>query len=348
MNVSNISDVTAEAGVVASVVLNPELIFHSEHLKPNHFTDPTNAYLYYAVGELAKKGIEKVDSYNIFNQLNSNQIAKRAVESLQSFEGIITIQAINDFIEVAPSIARTDVNDYMALVNSILDSAFRRKAYAKLAECQTLCFNTEVNDIEQKIYGMLDDVMLEFASKSEVPKYRDVVDDMWAEIVSRQGSDGVSGIPFKFKTLNVYCTIEPGELFVVAAEAKQGKSMFLLNCAADLLRKGYKVLYIDSELNTRLFTCRLISHLTNIEYRRVKTGRYSKEEEARIKDAIEWLKTREFVHMYMPVFDSNSMYTIVKKIHHTMGIDVLVIDYFKSTGDGDAFATYAELGRLVD
>ena len=38
----------------------------------------------------------------------------------------------------------------------------------------------------------------------------------------------------------------------------------------------------------------------------------------------------------------------MKKVKHTQGIDVLVIDYFKSGGDGDAFNTYQELGRLVD
>ena len=31
-----------------------------------------------------------------------------------------------------------------------------------------------------------------------------------------------------------------------------------------------------------------------------------------------------------------------------MGIDVLIVDYFKSKGEGDAFASYQDLGRLVD
>ena len=41
--------------------------------------------------------------------------------------------------------------------------------------------------------------------------------------------------------------------------------MMLLNCAVDLLRQGKSVLYIDSELNSRMFTCRLLAHLTRIE-----------------------------------------------------------------------------------
>ena len=345
---SAISDITAEAGVIASVVLKPEFTFYSEQLRPNHFTDPQNAYIYYAVCELAKAGIENVDAYNIFNQLHANSIAKRAIEGIQQSSDTITIQAVNDLIDIAPTIARATVEEYMSLVNNVLGAAFRRNTYEKLIECQKLCFDSSCEDIEQKIYGTLDGVMMEFASKNEVPQYKDVVDDMWQQIESRQGQDGISGIPFKFPTLNAYCTIEPGELFIVAAGAKQGKSMFLLNCAVDLLKQDLGVLYLDSELNTRMFTCRLISNLTNIEYRRLKAGRYDDGEKERIDAAIAWLKTRSFTHLYMPMFDIQSIYSVVKKVMHISKLNVVIFDYFKSSGEGDAFASYQELGKATN
>ena len=61
-----------------------------------------------------------------------------------------------------------------------------------------------------------------------------------------------------------------------------------------------------------------------------------------------WLETRDFTHIYMPMFDAQSIYTTVKKVYHTQGIDVLIVDYFKDRSDGDAYATYQELGRLAD
>ena len=63
---------------------------------------------------------------------------------------------------------------------------------------------------------------------------------------------------------------------------------------------------------------------------------------------LEWLKKKSFTHLYMPMFDAQSIYTAVKKVKHTQGIDVLIVDYFKGKGEGDAFASYQELGRLVD
>ena len=63
--------------------------------------------------------------------------------------------------------------------------------------------------------------------------------------------------------------------------------MMLLNCAVDLLKQDYAVLYLDSELNTRLFTSRILAHLSGIEYKRLTSGNYSDEEEKRILEVVE-------------------------------------------------------------
>lgn len=346
MRAADIKDITAEAGVIASVILKPELTFYAEQLRPNHFTSPQNAYVYWAVCELAKRGIEKADPYNITNILNTAKAAD-ALAGTEKATDIVTIEALKELFDVAKVIARDSVEDFRVVALNVLNAAFRRETFDRLIECERICFASSEEDIEQKIYSTLDDVMMRFSTTTEVPQYKDIVDEMWAEIVDRQGS-GLSGIPFKFPTLNTYATIEPGELFIFAAEAKQGKSMILLNCAVDLLKQDLAVFYLDSELNSRLFTCRLISHLTGIEFNRVKAGRYDEQEAARIEECIAWLKTRKFTHLYMPMFDAKSIYTSVKKVKHTMGCDVLIVDYFKSSADGDAFASYQELGKLVD
>lgn len=95
--------------------------------------------------------------------------------------------------------------------------------------------------------SVIDDAMTGYCTVEDIPQYKDVIDDCWSEIQSRQGN-GYAGVPFKFPTLNLYTTIEPGELCIFAAEAKQGKSMFLLNEAIDLLKQDLAVLYLDSEL----------------------------------------------------------------------------------------------------
>lgn len=268
-------------------------------------------------------------------------------EATAQYANELTVAQLNDFIDTSGDLARHTVEDYMLCVDNVVNAAFRRDALQTLKKCEAMCFNESIDDIEQQIYRSLDDMMMEFAATTEVPTYKDVIDECWEEIKGRQGS-GYAGIPFKFPALNDYATIERGELFIFGAEQKQGKSMMLLNCAVDLLQKDYAVLYLDSELNTRLFTARILANLTGIEYKRLTSGNYSEEEEKRIIDVKEWLKTRKFTHLYIPTFDQHSIYTAVKKVNHTQGLDVLIVDYFKGKGEGDAFDSYQELGHFVD
>ena len=342
MKVDDIRNIECESGVICSLLLKPELIFYSEQLKSRHFVDKTNSCIYYAIDKLVQRGVDKVDAYNITTLLLNEKESVRKIS-----EPYITIPALNELIEVSKDVARETPEEYKMLADNVLNAAMRRETYEKLSECRRLCFNDNIDNIEQRIYSTLDDVMMSFSTASDAPQYKDVVDEYWEEIKARQNG-ALSGIPFKFPSLNKYATIEPGELFIFAAEQKQGKSMMLLNCMVDLIKQDYAVLYLDSELNSRLFTCRLISHLANVEFARVRSGDYSQEEASRIEEAREWLKTRNFTHVYLPMFDAQSIYTLARKTKNKHGLDVIIIDYFKSKGEGDAFATYQELGALVD
>lgn len=345
MAACDIKNVEAEAGVIASVILEPELTFYSEQLRPNHFTNPQNAYVYFAVQELAKRGVEHVDAYNIMNILNMYKGTEHVGENATK---LLSVPALQDLMNNARFIARTNKEDYMVIVHSVLDAAFRRHTYERLVACEKICESGSEQDIEHQIYSALDGVMLEFSTTNEVPQYKDVVDKYWESIERKHRPDEAGIIPFKFPTLNNYVQIERGELIIFGAEQKMGKSMMLLNCAADLLKRGYKVFYIDSELNSELFTCRMLSHLTKIPFRTIRFGLYSQEEKERVLQAKEWLKTCGFTHLYMPSFDEQSIYTAVKKVYHTQGIDILIVDYFKGTDEKDAFASYQSLGGLVD
>lgn len=337
----DISCIESEAGVIASLIHDPDLIFYSDNLKPNHFTDKTNQYVYAAISDLTSKNIKTIDCYNIIEDWKSNEAMKRYIDE-------ISFDALQELVEKSGIIARSSPEEYKMLAKNVVDAAFRRDMVSRLNDCTKICISTTSSDsVQQEIYKIIDDTMVEYSTADDVPQFKDVVDMHWKEIQDRQ-KDGYAGIPFKFKTLNEFATIERGELFLFAGGPKEGKSMMLLNCAVDLLKRGYSVLYIDSELNTRLFTARLLSHLTKIDFKKLTSGNYTKEEEEKINYYIERLKTKNFTHIYLPMFDQETIYTTVRKVQHTQGLDVLIVDYFKGSGEGDAFNSYQELGRFVD
>lgn len=340
MRPEDINSLDSESGIIASLIHNPEFSFYSENLLPNHFVNKENRCVYTAICSLAQKGISTVDPYNIIEILNSSEATRKYAEEL-------TVEKLQELVEMSDIIARGTVEEYKVLVKNVMDAAFRRDTFQKLKECQALCTDLSVENVEEKIYAIIDDVMSEFSTTNEVPPYQDLIDECWAEIQTRQ-NEGYSGIPFKFQTLNEFVTLERGEFILFGAGAKEGKSIMLLNCAVDLLKRNKAVLYLDSELSTRLFTARLIAHLTGIKYKDLTAGRYNDEDAKHITQCIAWLKTRKFTHVYIPIFDKQSIYTAIKKVFHTQGIDVLIVDYLKGADSGDAFDVYRELGGVTN
>lgn len=342
MRAEEINSIESEAGVIASLIKKPELIFYSDFLLPNHFTDKANRLVYTAIQDLVNRGITTIDPYNILEDLNSSEATRKLAEGL-------SVNRLQELVDMSEVLARSTRTEYEMLVTNVMNAAFRRDTFNALKECETVCLNGKSVNVGKKIYELIDNVMVEFSTTDDVPEFSEQVDQLWTEIKAHQdGQD--AGIPFKFPTLNEYVTIEQGELVVVGAPAKGAKSMFMMNEAIDILKRGKSVMYIDSELSSRLFLCRVLSHLTGIEFSRIRSGTYGNDEEARILESLDWLKNQKLVHIYMPIFSMDTIYASVKKVSHKFGkLDVLIVDYLKPTGNSeDAYAVYGELGKLTD
>lgn len=342
MVADDISSLDSEAGVIATLIHHPEYIYFSEMLLPGHFTNKDNQYIYVAIQKLVNADIKMIDPYNIIEILESEESTRKYADSL-------SVEKLQELVEMSSILMRQSVDEYKILVSNIMEAAFRREMFQKLKECQVLCYDRSQEDIRQRIYGTIDDVMTAYSNADDVPLFGEVADELWAEIEAHQ--DGrEAGIPFKIPSLNDYVRIEQGELVVVAAPAKGAKSMFMLNEAVDVLKQGKSVMYIDSELSSRLFMCRLISLLTGIEFARVRCGNYTHEEAAMIREQIEWVKQQPLVHIYMPIFNTQTIYASVQKVFHRFdGLDVLIVDYLKPSGtNSEAYNVYSELGNLTD
>lgn len=345
MRASDICDVQSEAGVVASLILNPELSFYSEWLTPRHFTEQTNGYMYYALKELALKKIVKVDAYNIISVLKKDKTVWAVVEDM------LDAHNINEFINEAPAIARSTPEEYKVIADNVKDAAFRRDAFQKLRKCEQMCIEGNDRELGERIYQEIDSIVMDYESSADLLQYKDIVEDIWEDIKNRQSGE-MKSIEFPFPILNEYVVMEPGEIVCFAAPQKTGKSAILLTVCADLLKKGKSVLVIDTEISTRLYTTRLLSHLTGIRFSDLRSGNYSEEDEARIVEQVEWLKTRKFIHIYMPTIDDKEIYLAAKKAKHLIDIDVLIIDYLKANASASnadsAYAVYNSLGKISD
>ena len=342
MDIAELSDIQSESGVIGTLIYHPEFILHTDYLRPGYFYGVENGCIYWAIQELYKSGITNIDAYNISNKLQSHKSVQKTIDKYN-------LPSVQEFVDLYKETARHTIEEYKMLADNIVTLAFKRDLVKTLNQLSADCYKPdyELEKLNNVVYGELDKLTQKYIATTEIHTLGSDIDDIWSEIVNRRTSDGMYGIPSKYKTFLDYYTYEPGELVVIQAKYKQGKSVFLMNEVVHKLKNGVPTLVVDSEMPTRLYTERLISHLTGIEMKWIKSGNYSDEEAQTIQQWIDWLKEQPFVHIYSPNISDEKLYSICKMLKRKIGLTFVVYDYLKSN-ETSSSDNYNVLGAKCD
>jgi len=342
MDIAELSDIQSESGVIGSLIYHPEFITHTDYLKPNYFFGKENSCIYWAIQELYKEGITNIDAYNISNKLQSHQGVQKTIDKYN-------LPSVQEFVELYKGAARNTLEEYKMLAENIVTLAFKRDLIKTLNQISANCYKPDftLEKLSSSVYSELDELTQKYIVTTEIHTLGNDIENIWDDIVSRRTADGMYGIPSKFPSFIDYFTYEPGELVVIQAKYKQGKSVFLMNEVVHKLKNGVPTLVVDSEMPTRLYTERLLSHLTGIDMKRIKNGRYSDEEAEVIQNCITWLKEQPFVHIYNPNLTMERLYSICKMLQNKIGLGFVVYDYLKSN-ETSSSDNYNLLGAKCD
>ena len=334
----------AEATVIGTILKHPEFTMHSEMLKPSYFYNSENGCWLWAINELYKKGITNIDVLNISNMLESNPGVSKLMKQRN-------INNIAEYIKYSSIAARDTVEEYMIAVKEVVTMAYKRDLYSTLSKILNQCLdetidlkaletslNTEVNKVTEKY--IIDDNMETFGS---------IVKELWEEIVSNRNEDGTYGIPTIFQGLTDKGLVhERGEMILLTAQRKVGKSLILLNETVDKLKNGMACIYHDTEMSDRLFLIRMLSNITGVTQWDIKNGTYNYSEDKKLREALDWIEKVPFKHIYAPNFSENEIYQQYKIFQYKYGNNMIgVYDYFKATGD-DSSINYNQLGRYAN
>lgn len=342
MDIADLSDIQSESGIIGTLIYHPEFILHTDYLLPGYFYGVENGCIYWAIQDLYKSGITNIDAYNISSKIQSHNGVQRTIDKYN-------LPSVQEFMELYKETARHTIEEYKMLADNVVTLAFKRDLVKTLNQLSANCFNPEfdLEKLNNNVYSELDALTQKYITSNEIHTLGNDIDDIWGEIVNRRTSDGMYGIPSKYSSFIDYYTYEPGELVVIQAKYKQGKSVFLMNEVVHKLKNGVPTLVVDSEMPTRLYTERLISHLTGIEMKRIKNGNYSDEEAEKIKYWIAWLKEQSFVHIYDPNITNEKLYSVCKMLQRKMGLVFVVFDYLKSN-ETSTSDNYNVLGAKCD
>lgn len=342
MDILDLADSQAESGVISTLVYHPEYILHSDYLKPGYFYNQDNGCIYWAIKELYKNGIDNVDAFNISNMLSSNKAVQKTIDKYN-------LPSIQEYIDLCGETARHSLEEYKLLAQQVATLAFKRDLHRTLHEIDRCCFDKskDLNELNVLTYDKLNQLTEKYITTKEIAAFGELADELWQEICDRRSDNGFYGIPSKYQILNEYFTYEPNELVVVQAKYKQGKSVLLLNETVHKLKNGVPTLVVDTEMSDRLYMERLLAHITGIDVKRIKNGKYSEEEAKKIVEVNKWIKQQPFVHIYKPDMSNEELYAICKVLKYKMNLQFVVYDYIKSNATS-ASDNYNLLGAKCD
>jgi replicative DNA helicase len=325
LDISSLSDNQAEAGVIATLVYHPEFILHTDYLKPAYFYNVENGCIYWAIDQLYKNGVETIDALNITNMLNSNKAVKKKIEEYN-------LSDMQEFINMSQYACRHTLEEYKLLVNNVVTMSFKRDLNKVSLEIQSSCFKSEVDlsKLNSIVNTKINKLTEQYITSNEIEIFGTKVENLWGEICNRRTDSGIYGIPSKYSSINEYLTYEQGELVLLKARMKRGKSAFFLNEAIHKIKNGVPTLYYDTEMQDRLFYERMLANLTGVEVKKIKTGKYTYEEGKELEKMNEWVKKQPFVHIYTPTTTDEEIYATHKILKYKMGLEFSIFDYIKS------------------
>ena len=327
----------AEATVIATALKHPEFTLHSEMLKPGYFYNTENGCLMWAINQLYDNGITNIDALNVSNMLESNAAVSRTMKSKN-------IVDISEYMKLSEIAARDTIEEYMIAVKEVVTMAYKRDLYRTLIDLSNQCVNPEIDlkTMEGNLNKQINKVTEKYIIDDDMDTFGSIAQKLWGEIQAY-------GVPTIFPGLTGHGLVhEKGEMILLTAKRKEGKSLILLNEATDKLKKGMSVIYHDTEMSDKLFLIRMLANLTGVQQDVIKSGKYTYEENQKLGKALEWIEKVPFKHIYAPNFNEMELYNQYKIFQYKYGNNLFgVYDYFKATGS-DSGINYNQLGAYAN
>ncbi len=318
-----------EAAVLACVLKNPSNFYEVESkLSEQDFLTPHHKAIWVVIKSLTQQGVTTPDISTILTQASALELEERiGGPNINAYD---YISALFD-----KSVDPGNIDFYL---DRMLDASIKLKVLQiteELADIteknrtltgETLTAATIVESAQDKFLQLAVDTMRE----SDAVSLGEGIDELIAEVLSLAGNDKHLGISTGFSRLDeAIGGLEAGTLTVVGARPKVGKSAMLMNWASHIaLKSGYPVLYIDTEMSSREQQFRLLSLLSGIPERDIKTGNFD-ENDDNLRAAREIIDSGLILHKYYPNFTPEGVAALTRKYHHQDKACCLFFDYIK-------------------
>ena len=147
---------------------------------------------------------------------------------------------------------------------------------------------------------------------------------------TRKDKKSNGGIWTSYKELN-YCMnggFEPGQLIILAAKTKKGKSAFTSNILRDIgITQRIPSLLITTEMDQEQLSLRNAAILSGVDHFKIATGQTDAEEDQKVMDGIEKLYKSQLFTLYAPDLNVNKMTSCLRQFVIQHKIRIAAVDY---------------------
>lgn len=306
------------------MVYHPEFILHSPHLHENYFYNTDNACVYWAIKELFRQKITQITALNIEQVISSNSAVARRIQKFN-------LPSFQEYIDMCLSTKRDTVEEYLLLVNRVVELAFKRDFYKKTVQWQNECtdLNAPVEEMSSNVYRELNDLTTKYVTDGEISTFGSKIDELWQKLKEKKERGESYGIPSFFPSLKEFFTYETTELVVIEARMKKGKSWLAMIEAIDKAKKGITTFVQDSEMSDENWYIRAVSYLSGVSSSKIKNEKLSEEEIEKIQQANKELENMPLYHNYDPYITKEKFYSICAQKKIENNLQFVVWDYIK-------------------
>lgn len=294
---------------------------------------------YDRLGTLKASDFSRADHQEVFKQISKLLDAGKAVDVITLSEtvpaGICDLAYLHALTVNTPSTA--NIGRYAEIVRGYAQRRAMIDLAKQVQEAASAAGEVDASKLLDHAQAGLEKIA-EQRVKSEPVKVGDDLTRYITELQKRSEGEGPKAIPTGFADLDrkMMGGIRRGELAIVAARPKMGKSAFAFNWALNAAH-DYSVLVLSMEMPKDQIHDRNVAALGKIDLPRIIDPRGMKSEDwTRLTDAIARLeKMNLFVDDQgaLRLMDVRMKARAVKRRH---GLDLLVIDYLQlMEGEGD-------------
>jgi replicative DNA helicase len=325
----------AEEAVLGSILIDRDAIGRlAAFLRPEDFYRERNATIYRGMLALYERR-EPVDFLTLTDEL-------QRTDRYDEVGGLVYLSSL---LSIVPT--SLHVEHYGRIVER---SSLRRRLIraagriAALGYDETLETDQALEQAEQTLFGVAERRMTR-----DFQRLADVLRAYWEQLLLAADVDRLErGVPTDYKDLDkLLGGLQRSDLIIIAARPSMGKSSFALCLARNAaVRFGAKVGIFSLEMSLLQLAQRLLFSESGVDSSRLRQATLGQAERRKLAEALGVLAAAPIYLDDTPNIPLSEMRAKARRLHHEVGLDLLVVDYLQLIQGGGRENRVQEISEI--